>query len=91
METKQGKHKFGQREADALFDLMKTLSMSNTDKPVHYLDVIKTAHKEILNLRVESQANADTAMQYKQLWQDQCKRADDAELAQPAEQPPRGE
>lgn len=48
---KQGKHKFGNREADALFDLMQTLGMSNLKKPVTYLDVIKTAHKHIIELR----------------------------------------
>lgn len=44
-------YKFGKRESDALFDLMKTLELSNVDKSVTYLKVIKAAHKEILELR----------------------------------------
>ena len=44
-------YKFGARESNALFDLMQTLELSNLEKPVNYLKVIKAAHKEIILLR----------------------------------------
>lgn len=46
-------YKFGKRESDALFDLMQTLGISNMEKPVNYLRVIKAAHKEIIELRAQ--------------------------------------
>lgn len=44
-------YKFGKRESDALFDLSRTLGLSNEDEPVTYLKTIKEAHKEIIELR----------------------------------------
>lgn len=57
-------YKFGKRESDALFDLMRTLEISNLKEPVSYLKVIKEAHKEILRLR--GQVDAYNALKEEQ-------------------------